>query len=221
MLGLFNPWSHRRLRDLLSLYIDDRLDEAQVAKLEGHLATCVPCLEELQILRATVNLLQSLPQAVPARSFALTERLQLPRAAPAYLWSLRAATAFASVALVLLVAGDLLGTFSRDITSTGEAGQGAAERSDVDGRPPVIEEKAEATPQTRASEAAVPQRDSLALPDAVLVDVQPEVVAEAVAETEETVPVTALEVGFGSLLALLAIVTVLATWQFRRRRPLV
>jgi len=84
----------------------------------------------------------------------------------------------------------------------------------------VIEEKAEAAPPTLASEAAPPQRDSLVLPNAVLVDVQPEVVAEAVAETEETVPATALEVGLWSSLALLAIFTVLATWQFRRRRPL-
>ena len=37
MLGLFNRWSHRRFRDLLSLYIDRRLDEIErIARRVGY-----------------------------------------------------------------------------------------------------------------------------------------------------------------------------------------
>lgn len=211
-MGLFNRWSHRRFRNLLSPYIDRRLDEPQMATLEEHLATCGPCQEELQTLRATVSLLQALPHAIPRRSFALTERPEVSRAAPAYLWGMRAATAMASVALVLLLAGDLLGTFSRDIAPTGEVGQGAVERGGADVGTPVTEKEAEAAPQTLAAEAAAPQADSGALPDSAP--------HEAEAEREESLPVTALEVALGSLLALLAIATLFATLRFRRRRQM-
>jgi anti-sigma factor RsiW len=212
-LGLFNRWSHRRFRSLLSPYIDRRLEVPQMAILEEHLATCGLCREELQTLRATVSLLQALPHAAPRHSFALTERPEVSRAAPAYLLGMRAATATASVVLVLLLAGDLLGTFSRDIAPTGEVGQGAVERGGTDAGTPVTEKEAEAATQALASEATAPQADSAALLDAAPL--------EAEAEREESVPVTALEVALGSLLALLAIATLFATWRFRRRRQLV
>ena len=218
MLGLFNPWSHRRFRDLLSTYIDDRLDESQVATLEEHLATCGLCQEELQTLRSTVSLLQALPHASPRRSFALTEQPEVPRTAPAYLWGMRATTAAASVALMLLVAGDLLCIFSRDIAPTGEIGQGAVERSEseTDVVSPGIEEETGEAPSSLASEAIDSQSDGTALPDALTIQAP----AEIGIETEETVPVTALEVALGSLLAMLVIVTVLATWRSRSHRPL-
>jgi anti-sigma factor RsiW len=212
VLGPFNRWSHRRFRDLLSPYIDRRLDKPQMATLEEHLATCGPCQKELQTLTATVSLLQALPHATPRRSFTLMERPEVSRAAPAYLWGMRAATAMASVALVLLLAGDILGTFSRDVAPTGEVGQGAVERGGTDAGTPVTEKDAEAAPQTLASEADAPQAES-----AALLDSSPH---EARAEREESVPVTALEVALGSLLALLAIVTLFATWRFRRSRQL-
>ena len=214
MLGLFNRWSHRRFKDLLSLYIDRRLDEPQTTALEEHLATCALCREELHTLRATVTLLHALPRAFPGRSFALTEQPRVSRAAPAYLWGMRAATAMASVALVLLVAGDLLGAFSRGIVPTGEVGQNAVEKGASDAVTPVTEEGAEAksAPQSLASEAASPQTDFAAIPDASLPQIE--------TETEETLPMAALEVAFGSVLALLALATLFATWQFKRRNHL-
>ena len=208
-MGLFNRWGHRRFSDLLSLHIDHRLDESQAAILEGHLATCNRCQEELHTLRATVGLLQALPHAVPRRSFAITEQPQVSRAAPTYLWGMRAATATASVALVLVLAGDLLGTFSRDIVPVSEAIPESAERRSEDTEALVAEEDAESAPPSLASEAATPQADPAALPDAALPNVG--------IETEETLPVTALEILLGSLLALLASLTIFTTWRYRRR----
>ncbi|MFH1559990.1 MAG: zf-HC2 domain-containing protein [Chloroflexota bacterium] len=209
-MGLFNRWSHGRFRDLLSPYIDRRLDGPQVAALEEHLATCDPCQEELQTLRATVNLLQALPHATPRRSFAFTERPQVSRVAPAYLWGMRAATAMTSIAVVLLVAGDLLGTFSRDIAPADEADPKIAETGATDADTPLLEAATESAPRTLASEAdGAPETDYAASPDAHLLQTDSEV--------EETLPVTALEVALGSLLALLALVTLLATLQYRRR----
>lgn len=213
-MGLFNSWSHRRFRDLLSTYIDRRLDEPQTTALEKHLATCAPCRQELQTLRATVTLLNALPRAVPQRSFALAKQPQVSRAAPTYLWGMRAATAIASVALLLLIAGDLLGSFSRDTIPTGEAGQKAVERATTDIGPPELDGGAEteSAPQSLASEAATPQADSTAIPDASLLQME--------TQNKETLPVTALEVALGGLLALLALATLFATWQFKRRSHL-
>jgi len=208
VLGLSNSKSHGRFRDLLSMYVDQRLDGAQVATLEEHLVTCGRCHEELQTLRATINLLQALPHAIPGRSFALTERPQIVRStAPAYLWGMRAATAVASIALVLLVTGDLSGIFSRDIAQTSEVNVGAVERSasEVDARSSEIEGAAE-------SDAFQAEGEALSEP------LSSQVQVEAVAGTEEMVPVTALEVALGSLLVLLALVTLLASWRIRRDR---
>ena len=216
MLGLFNSWSHRRFRDLLSPYIDHRLDEAQAATLEGHLVTCGHCQEELQTLRATVSLLQALPHAMPTRSFALTERPEVARAAPAYLWGMRAATAVASLALMLVVAGDLLGTFSRDIALTSEAVPEASEERGTDVEPSTMEAERDMALPSLVSEADALPADSAALPAPIPSQVQ----AEAGVETEETVPVTALEAALASLLVLLALVTLFATWRFRRHRSL-
>ena len=211
-MGLFNRWSHGRFRDLLSLHIDNRLDESQTAILEGHLVTCSRCREELHTLRATVGLLQALPRAVPRRSFAITAQPQVLRAAPAYLWGMRAATATASVALVLVLAGDLLGTFSRDIVPASEAVPESAESRDADTEAQVTEEDAESAPSSLASDAADFQADPAALPEGAP--------AQAQANTEETLPVTALEILLGSLLALLAFITLFATLRYRRRKQL-
>ena len=210
-MGLFNRWGHGRFRDLLSLYIDHRLDESQAAILEDHLVTCSPCREELHTLRATVGLLQALPRAVPRHSFAITAQPQVSKSAPAYLWGMRAATAMASVALVLVVAGDLLGTFSRDIAPVSEAGPETAESRGTDAETPVTEAGAESAAPSLALEAATPQADFEAIPDAPLPDMG--------TETEETLPVTALEISLGISLALLTFLTIFTTWRYRQRSP--
>ena len=211
-MGLFNRWGHSRFRDLLSLHIDGRLDESQAAILEGHLAMCDPCREELHTLRATVGLLQALPHAVPRHSFAVTAQPRVSKSAPAYLWGMRAATAMASVALVLVVAGDLFGTFSRDVAPVSEANTEMIESSDTDTNT-LVTEDAESTPPSLESKAAAPQDGFAAIPDASI----PQADIESI-EPEETLPTTALEILLGSLLASLALITLFATRRYRRRR---
>ena len=208
---MFNRWGHGRFRDLFSLYIDQRLDESQAAILEDHMVRCSPCREDLHTLRATVGVLQALPSAVPRHSFAITAQPQVSKSAPAYLWGMRAATAMASVALVLVVAGDLLGTFSRDIVPVSEAGPETAEGRSTDAETPVTEAGAESAAPSLALEAATPQADFEAIPDAPLPDVG--------TETEETLPVTALEISLGISLTLLTFLTIFTTWRYRQRSP--
>ena len=211
MLELFNRWGHRRFRDLLSLHIDHRLDESQAAILEGHLATCSCCREELHTLRATVGLLQALPHAVPKRSFAITTQPQASKSVPVYLWGMRAATATASIALIIVLAGDLIGPFSRNIAPDSKAVSESAESRSADTEVLVTEEDAEFTPPSLASEAATPQADFAAIPEVPLPVME--------TETEETLPVKALEIFLGSLLTLLALITMFATWRYRRHSP--
>jgi len=89
-----------KTRELLSGYVDQRLNSEEVAHVEEHLGTCPGCREEMESLRATVALLHRLPEVTPSRSFAVSPVRPLPgrRALPA----LRFATA--GVVLLLLLA---------------------------------------------------------------------------------------------------------------------
>ena len=93
-----------KTRDLLSGYMDQRLNPEEVAHVEGHLGTCPGCREEMESLRATVALLHRLPEVTPSRSFAVSPVRPLPgrRALPA----LRFATAGVVLLLVLAFAAD-------------------------------------------------------------------------------------------------------------------
>ena len=92
--------------------------------------------------------------------------------------------------------------------------------SETDVGPPEIEEEPEAAAPSLASDADALPADSAALPAPSSSQVQVETVPEIGVETEETLPVTALEVAIGSLLVLLALVTGFATWRIRRHRLL-
>ena len=209
MFELFSRWRHRRFSALLSPYIDSRLDGARIRKLEQHLTTCAPCREELQTLRDTVGLLRSLPRTVPRRSFVLAERPVYLPATPAYLWGMRAATSAAALALMLLFAGDLMGTFSRDVTPMADSGQSALRESEAG--------VAELSPREADGEEAPP---SLGM-DSAAPETQEGAPAEALAlgdaEEEEVLPITALEVVMGGLLAVLALITFIGTRRFRQR----
>jgi hypothetical protein len=93
-----------KTRELLSGYMDQRLNPEEVAHVEGHLRTCPGCREEMESLRATVALLHRLPEVTPSRSFAVSPVRPLPgrRALPA----LRFATAGVVLLLVLAFAAD-------------------------------------------------------------------------------------------------------------------
>jgi anti-sigma factor RsiW len=124
----------RKVRRLLTEYIDGRLSGHDVAFVDRHIETCAGCSEELESLRATVRLLSRVPSVPVPRSFALREadvarERAVPRRrgvlwpspaavpvasgvgragvlAPERLRWLRPATAVVAAALVLLLALD-------------------------------------------------------------------------------------------------------------------
>jgi hypothetical protein len=104
-----------RTRDVLSGYVDRRLDPEEAARVENHLSKCQRCREELRSLRATVALLRSLPEVAPSRSFAVAPVKPFPgrRALPA----LRFATAVAVLLLVAAFAADWTGLFKQSGSS--------------------------------------------------------------------------------------------------------
>ena len=53
--------THEEVRGQLSEFLADALDEAQAARIADHLKQCPPCARYLASLRATVDLLGTLP----------------------------------------------------------------------------------------------------------------------------------------------------------------
>ena len=117
-----------RTRDLLSGYMDRRLNPEEAARVDEHLSTCRGCWEELESLRATVALLRRLPEVMPSRSFALAPVKPLPgrRVLPA----LRFATAGAVLLLVLAFTVD--GTGVLEQSGPSDLYYGPAEMSEDD-----------------------------------------------------------------------------------------
>ena len=65
---IFNR-GHGRFLEVLSGYIDGELPEAERIALEAHLQGCDSCTEELESLRATVQMLRRMPEVEAPRSF--------------------------------------------------------------------------------------------------------------------------------------------------------
>lgn len=217
-------WRHRGAKGLLSPYLDNRLNEAQVARVEQHLATCPRCREDLITLRSTISLLGALPHAVPSLAFALPAQPPLqapPVTTPGYLWGMRAVTAVASLAVLVLVVGDLSGSFSREVTlDDGYTDKGAQERSQELDSDPGFAESAESAPPL-----AAPASDELKSQESPSGAQGADLALESVpngllpsAASEELFPVTALTVALGSILALMAIATLVSTLRLRRSR---
>ena len=94
----------------LSAYIDGRLSPRARSRMEKHLQGCETCRAELASLRHTVSLLRAVPAVRPPRSFFLpaseaVKQKQVRRRRLSYGY-LRAASAVATVLLVLVVSGD-------------------------------------------------------------------------------------------------------------------
>ncbi len=100
--------------DALSAFIDNRLEGDLTLAAEGHIATCPDCRRELAELRATVSLLNGLPQYRPRRSFALGPDYAHPVRTSRFarllpiLPRLQAATVACLLLLLLVGAGDML-----------------------------------------------------------------------------------------------------------------
>ncbi len=105
------PWpvdAHKRAQELLSAYIDGWISSPGDRRfLEGHLGQCATCREDLEGLRATVDLLQRV-RAVPSpRRFTLAVSSRRQVRAPA--WPLPMASVAAGLLLALIVAADATG----------------------------------------------------------------------------------------------------------------
>jgi anti-sigma factor RsiW len=113
MFDLIKRWTkteHSRCQDDLSAYVDGQLTPRERARVEQHLDKCEACRVDLQALRHTVALMQSVPTVKPPRSFLIpvregTRQRGVRRQRLAYVY-LQAATAVATVLLVLVVSGD-------------------------------------------------------------------------------------------------------------------
>ena len=108
----------------LSAYIDGALDPAAKATVDGHLVTCALCRAHVAQLRATVALVQALPDPVPSRR--LVPRLAT---APAWLAPLRTLMTLASGAAVFLFLASALVTNITPLATSGAPSTTAREAS--------------------------------------------------------------------------------------------
>jgi hypothetical protein len=121
---------HRRIREMLSVYMDGELPFRDQTRVEEHLADCDDCTWELETLRQTVELVGQLPKVPVPRVFTIYET---PRPRPFGLFQarwvytyLKGATAVAAALLILVLAGDALFQFQRITTSFAPAKEFAA-----------------------------------------------------------------------------------------------
>ena len=124
---IFNR-GHGRFLEMLSDYLDGELPEAERIALEAHLQGCDSCTEELESLRATVQLMHRMPEVEAPRSFRLAPAAVTtptpPPEKPVFLWAMRVSTALAVVAFTVMVAGNVTGLFEG---GGGDGGRAASE----------------------------------------------------------------------------------------------
>ena len=109
MIGFVEKLWHGRMQILLSAYIDGEVTPSEAVRVEEHLAGCEECVSELESLRATSNLLRSLPDLEVPLSFALREAPAPVGFTPQLVWTTRFATSLAALFLVALLLVDVLG----------------------------------------------------------------------------------------------------------------
>ncbi len=134
MLGRQHKSECHRIEELMSSYIDGRLNEVERDSVEFHTEVCRDCRRNLASLQAAVGLLHRMPTVIPSRSFTLAEapeqRMQERNPFPIIDWGskvaavavpntnwLRMATAAAIILLLVLVAGDVTGAFHSESNS--------------------------------------------------------------------------------------------------------
>jgi len=114
----------RKVRGMLSEYIDNSLNSEDKSFIERHIETCEACSKELESLRMTVQLLHRVPEVSVPRSFTVTVPQPRRESAfgPSSLRWLRPATAIVAVALVVLLMGDFLHGFENNAGVNSGAG---------------------------------------------------------------------------------------------------
>ena len=138
---------HGRFLEMLSNYVDGVLPEAERIALEAHLQGCDSCTEELESLRATVQMLRRMPEVEAPRSFriapaAITTPTPPPER-PVFLWAMRVSTAMAVVAFTVMVAGNVTGLFEG---GGGDGEQAADSPAASEPEPRDLMEESAATP---------------------------------------------------------------------------
>ena len=158
------PWrrvdAHRRGQGLLSAYIDGWVSRGERGILEDHVARCTTCREDLDGLRATVDLMRRV-QAVPSPR-PLTLAAPSTRGLRLAPWPLPWASVAAGLLLALLVAADAAGVLpqgeplaapSAPAQERAAAGQTLAPSAGM-AAPPASAPGTQASPATMGARAA-------------------------------------------------------------------
>jgi hypothetical protein len=146
--------NHRDL-ELLSSYLDGRLNPHEIARLESRVHSDPELFSALADIRAARNILRKLPQRKSPRNFTLTRKMvglnpPLPRSYSFF----RFATAFASLLLALAFTTNLLAprlSYVGQINGGYGGGYGGA--GGIGGGGPAIQQSAAATESPVATEA--------------------------------------------------------------------
>lgn len=113
MFDFLKRWAkteHELCQENLSAFLDGQVTHRERMRVQKHLEECAACRADLEALRHTVALLRAVPAVKPPRSFLIPAReviqqRQAQRRRLAYVY-MQAATAVATVLLVLVVSGD-------------------------------------------------------------------------------------------------------------------
>ena len=169
---IFNR-GHGRFLEILSDYIDGVLPEAERIALEAHLQGCDSCTEELESLRATVQLLQRMPEVEAPRSFRIAPAAVTaptpPPERPVFLWAMRVSTALAVVAFTVMVAGNVTGLFEG---GGGDGEQAADSPAASEPEPRDMMEESAATP------TAIPAGIMQPTPEAMM-EAEPDIIPKS------------------------------------------
>lgn len=165
-------------QETLGAFLDGAISTGEGTLVAAHLRGCADCRREVAAIRATVALLDGLPQYEPRRSFRLAPQQAgrartvsggwLPRLLPSFA-SLRIATAAVAMLLVVVSAGDILS--HRDQASDRSSPQSASETvatvpalTKVDNQPVLDLEQAPSSasgaPGAFSAPAAAPAEDA-------------------------------------------------------------
>ena len=141
--------------------------------LEAHLQGCDSCTEEMESLRATVQLLQRMPEVEAPRSFriapaAVAAPTPLPER-PVLLWTMRVSTAMAVVAFTVMVAGNVTGLFEG---GGGDGEQAADSQAASEPEPRDLMEESAATP------TAIPAGIMQPTPEAMM-EAEPDIIPKS------------------------------------------
>jgi anti-sigma factor RsiW len=99
---------HERVAALLSPYLDGQVSQAERALVERHLASCAECAHDFATLKATATAVRTMPRAHAPQTFTLPRSMARQSQTTTWMFpALRAATALATLLLVIIVAGDV------------------------------------------------------------------------------------------------------------------